>query len=113
MTQAELIAALPPGRLPPDLMQLGTTDLLALFGMGLLLGCALAALLAPFLARKPSRRARILATRGLPPEERVLAIGRVLGRLPEPLRETAYGVGTPLADREIERIALRARGGRS
>ncbi|TCK29012.1 hypothetical protein EV667_3030 [Ancylobacter aquaticus] len=108
MTQAELIAALPEGRLPPALMQVNATDLLALFGAGLLLAALLALLAAPFLARRPSRRALIRATRGMPPQERVLAIGRLLGHLPEELRALAYGGGPPLAPEAIERIALKA-----
>lgn len=108
-TQADLIAALPAGRLPPSLLQLQATDLLALFGAGLLLGAVLVWLLAPLFARTPSRRALIRATRGLPAEERVLAVSRVLGHLPKSLRSTAYGAGPALADAEIERIALSAK----
>lgn len=109
MTQAELVAALPEGRLPPALMQLNAADLLLLFGAGLLLAVLLSALAAPFLARRPSRRALIRATREMPPQERVLAIGRVLGYLPGELRAMAYGDAPPLAPEAIERIALRSR----
>jgi|GEM_PF-824516 len=113
MTQAELIAALPEGRLPPELMALGPSDLLALFGLGLAASALLSLLLAPFLARRPSRKVRIRATRTLPPEERLLAIGRILGHLPEELRPSAYGREAPPPDRTIERIALRSRGART
>lgn len=109
MTQAELIAALPEGRLPPALMQMNAADLLLLFGVGLLVAVLLSLLAAPFLARRPSRRALIRATRGMPPQERVLAIGRLLGHLPDELRAMAYGSAPPLSPEAIERIALKAR----
>lgn len=109
MTQAELIAALPEGRLPLSLMQVNAADLLLLFGAGLLAAALLSVLAAPFLARRPSRRALIRATRGMPPQERVLAIGRVLGHLPEELRAMAYGRAPPLPPATVERIALKAR----
>lgn len=109
MTQAELIAALPQGRLPPSLMALHATDLVALFGLGLLLGALCCALVLPFLARRVPLRARIRALRFLEPQERLLAIARVLGRLPDELRGAAYGAATPPGDEAIERIALKAR----
>ncbi|MBS7544126.1 hypothetical protein [Ancylobacter oerskovii] len=109
MTQAELIAALPAGRLPPDLMQAHAADFLLLFGAGLLLVALLSGLAMPFLERKPSRRARIRATRGLPPQERSLAIAHILGYLPEALRATAYGAAAPLDAAAIEKVALAAR----
>jgi len=109
MTQAELIAALPYGRLPQSLMQLHAADLIALVGAGLLLAALLSWLVAPFLERRPSRRALIRATRGLRPEERALAVARILGHLPGELRATAYGAASPLHEEAIERIALKAR----
>ena len=109
MTQAELIAALPEGRLPPALMQMSVADVLLLFGAGLLAAALLALLAAPFFARRPSRRALIRATRGMPPQERVLAIGRLLGHLPEELRAMAYGGAPPLSPEAVERIGLKAR----
>ena len=109
MTQAELIAALPEGRLPPGLMQLHAADLLLLFGAGLLLATLVCVLAMPFLQHRPSRRALIRATRGLPPQERALAIARILGHLPKELRAGAYGTA-PLDTEVIERIALKARG---
>ncbi len=112
MTQNELIAALPAGRLPPDLMQLHLADGVLLFGTGLLLAALVAALAMPLLERRPSRRALIRATRALPPQERSLAIARILGHLPEPLRAGAYGAAPPLDPATIERIALKTRRGR-
>ena len=109
MTQAELIAALPDGRLPQSLMQLHATDLIALVGVGLLLAALLSTLITPFLERRPSRRALIRATRGMPPDERALAIARIVGHLPKELHATAYATAPPLGDDAIERIALKAR----
>jgi hypothetical protein len=109
MTQAELIAALPEGRLPPGLMQLNAADYLLLFGAGLLLAALISFLTMPLLERRPSRRALIRATRGMPPQERTLAIARLLGHLPEELRASAYGAAPPFDMETIERIALKAR----
>ncbi|GAB4070732.1 hypothetical protein KHC28_06350 [Ancylobacter sonchi] len=109
MTQAELIATLPEGRLPPGLMQLNATDFATLFGAGLLMAALLCWLTQPLLQRRPSRRVLIRATRGMPPQERALAIARILGRLPEELRATAYGAAPALRSETIERIALKAR----
>ncbi|MBP2150937.1 hypothetical protein [Xanthobacter flavus] len=109
MTQAELIAALPEGRLPPSLMALHATDLVALFGLGLLLGALCCALVLPLLVRRVPLRARLRAIRSLEPEARLLAIARILGRLPDDLRAAAYGAAPPPGDEAIERIALKAR----
>ncbi|MCS0502948.1 hypothetical protein [Ancylobacter mangrovi] len=109
MTQAELIAALPEGRLPPELMQLHAADLLLLFGAGLLLAALLSVLAMPMLKRRPSRRALIRATRAMPPQERALAIARILGHLPDELRAEAYGAAPPPDPAIVERIALTAR----
>ena len=107
MTQAELIAALPEGRLPPELMMLHFADLLALFGLGLILSAIGSLVFLPFLKRRASIKSLIRQTRGLPPEERLLAIARILGYLPEALRPAAYGLG-PLPDDDlIEREALK------
>lgn len=112
MTQDELLAALPPGRLPSGLTQLAPADLLALVGVGLLLAAALAGLAAPLLKRRPSRRRLVRDTRGLAPEDRALAVARILGHLPAGLADVAYR-GTVLPDAEFERRALaRRRGGR-
>lgn len=109
MTQAELIAALPEGRLPLELMELGATDLLALFGVGLMVAALLSVLAGPFLAGRPSRKTLIRATRDLPPEERLLAIARILGHLPKKLQPAAYGGAAPPPSETIERIALKAK----
>lgn len=108
MTQDELVAALPPGRLPPELIQIAPADLLLCFGLGLIVAALLLTLARPFLDRRPSLRARIRDTRGLPGPERLLAIARILGHLPDGLRQAAYR-GTHLPDAEVERAALKAR----
>lgn len=110
MTQAELIAALPQGRLPPELTALHAADLLALFGLGLIASAFLSLLLMPFAARRPSKRSLIRATRPLPPEERLLAVARILGYLPDSLRPAAYGVSPLPSGGEIERAALKETG---
>ncbi len=105
MTHDELLAALSPSRLPPPLLVLDWREMLALFGLGLLIGLVLFWLLSPFLRRKPSRRAMIRATRGLQGEERLLAIARVLGYLPRALRPAAYGAAPVPPEAEVERLA--------
>lgn len=107
MTRDELLARLSPPRLPLDMGALGWREMLALAGIGLLAGLAVALLLRPLLARRPSRRALIRATRGQPPQDRILAIARILGRLPDPLRPAAYGAAPAPDDATLERIALR------
>lgn len=107
MTQDELIAALPDGRLPPELMTLYPADLLVIFGAGLILSALMSLMLRPFVARRPSRKSLIRATRSLPPEERLLAIARILGQLPEELRPAAYKTGPMPTDESIERAALK------
>ncbi|MBN9671489.1 hypothetical protein [Roseibium aggregatum] len=109
MTQADLIAALPEGRLPPGLMALRPSDLLALFGAGLIVSALLSLLILPFTTRRPSRKTLIRATRDLPPEDRLLAIARILGHLPEELRPAAYGLEPPPSGEALERIALSAK----
>lgn len=109
MTHDEMLAALAPPRLPADMAAMGWREELGLLGLGLLAGLALFLALRPFLAHRPSRRSLIRATRGLPGQERILAIARILGHLPEPLRAAAYGAVPPPDDAGIERIAKRSR----
>lgn len=105
MTPAELVAALSPSRLPGSGLGLDWREALALFGLGLLAGALLGWLLSPLLIRRHSVRARIRATRGLDGPERLLAIARILGRLPRALRPAAYGAAPVPGDAEIERLA--------
>lgn len=107
MTPDQLLAQLAPPRLPLDIAALGGREFLALAGIGLLAGWLAALVLRPLMARKPSRRARVRATRGMPPEARILAIARILGHLPDALRPAAYGAAPAPDDAAIERIALR------
>ena len=107
MTREELLAQLSPPRLPLDIAVLGWREALALLGLGLLTGLLMALALRPLMTRKPSRRALIRATRGMAPQARILAVARILGRLPGPLRAAAYGAAPAPDDDAIERIALR------
>ncbi|MTH77979.1 hypothetical protein [Paracoccus aestuariivivens] len=109
MTSDELIAALAPSRLPETMLMPGWGELLALFGIGLLAGSVLAAIVSPLMARRQSRRALIRATRGLPAQERLLRIGRILGHLPPALRRAAYDAALAPNDAEIERALRRGR----
>jgi len=109
MTPDELMQGLAPSRLPPTLQTAGWPEYLALFGLGLMLGAALALILAPMLAPRTSRAERIRLTRHLPPQERLLAIARILGHLPAALRPAAYGAAPPPSPARIERIARRGR----
>lgn len=109
MTQAELIAALAPSRLPDSLLRPGWPEMLALFGLGLLAGLGLSLMLRPLLRLRLSQARRIRATRGQPAQERMLSIARILGRLPRGLRDAAYGTAPPPSDAQIERIARRDR----
>lgn len=107
MTRDELLAQLSPPRLPLEIAVLGWREILALVAIGLLAGWLIALVLRPLMTRRPSRRALIRATRGMPPEMRILAIARILGRLPEALRPAAYGAAPAPDDATLERIALR------
>ncbi|MBU3028722.1 hypothetical protein [Paracoccus marinaquae] len=108
MTQDELLAALAPPRLPAGVLQPDWREALGLIGLGLLAALLVFLLLAPLLTRRPSHRARIRATRGLPVGERLLAIARILGHLPADLRAAAYGAGPAPTDERIEHIANRS-----
>lgn len=109
MTREDMIAALAPSRLPASMARLSWDEMLALIGMGLLAALVISVVLAPLLTRRRSVRARIRATRGMPPQTRLLAIARILGHLPELLRPAAYGAAPPPSETEVERIALKAR----
>lgn len=87
------------------MLSLGWREGLALFGLGLLAGVALVWLISPLLSRRKSQRARIRETRGMEPEERLLAIARIRGRLPKALRAPAYGAAPMPPDAEVERLS--------
>lgn len=105
MTRDEMLTRLHPARLPADMAMPDLREILALTAFGLLLGVALFLLLMPFLRFLPSRRDRILATRDLPTDERLLAIARILGHLPAALRPAAYGAEPAPPPDRIEAIA--------
>ena len=113
----DVVSQLHPPRLPEAFTALGLHDLLEAFGLGLLLAALVLTLAAPLLTRRPRRpRAteRIAAARRLPPEERLLALARLLaergGALPDDQRTALYaGKGDP--DR-IEALILKAGGRR-
>ncbi|MFC3167081.1 hypothetical protein [Paracoccus fontiphilus] len=107
MTRDELLAQLAPPRLPLEIAALGWPEILSLAAIGLLAGALAALVLRPLMARRPSRRALVRATRGMPPQDRILVIARILGRLPDALRPAAYGAAPAPDDATLERIALR------
>lgn len=106
MTHDEMLAALAPPRLPADMASISASEMLALLGLGLLVGLLLAMLLRPLLTHQPSVRARIRATRGQAPQDRLLSVARILGHLPAALRPAAYGAAPPPAPDQVERLAL-------
>lgn len=105
MTPAEtaaLIAQLHPPRLPAEATALAPGDLLAAFGLGLLLAALLAALAGPLLARRPHRETtpeRLRHLAGLPPGDRLVEQLRLLAdqgtRLPDDVRAALYGRTPP------------------
>jgi len=84
----DILAELHPPRLPASVVATHWADLLAAFGLGLLLAALAVALLAPLLRPRPRREsvaARLARARTLPPGDRLIAQLALL-------RET----GTPL-----------------
>ncbi|AUH35051.1 hypothetical protein [Paracoccus tegillarcae] len=109
MTQDELLAALADVRLPVTMRALDWHEMSALLGLGLLIAALIALILAPLLRQRASARRRILATRGLPVQDRLLAVARITGHLPPALREAAYLPAPQLRDEQIERAAKAGR----
>ena len=114
MSPDEMVAALHAPRLPEGFTALGWDDLLAAAGLGLLLAAALLVLLGPILRPRPRRlrpAARIAATAGLPPAERLLALARLLhetgGQLPEDQRAALYA-GQPGDPARVDALILAA-----
>jgi hypothetical protein len=94
---AGIVADLHPPRLPADFVATGWADLLAAFGLGLLLAALAAALIGPML--RPRRRRESVAARlarfgRLPPEERLLGQLRLVEEtgttLPSEIRAALY-----------------------
>src|SRR5690606_28999977 len=107
----DLIKALHPPRLPEAYATLGAMDLLAAFGIGLLLAALVLTLIAPLLQRRPRRvslSARIESARALPPADRLLALTRLLasrgGAIPEELRPLLYRGSPPPSDSELAAV---------
>src|SRR5690606_12744710 len=107
----DLIKALHPPRLPEAYATLGALDLLAAFGIGLLLAALILTLIAPLLQRRPrnpSLSARIEKTRGLPPSERLLALARLLsargGAIPDEMKPLLYRGSPPPSDSELAAV---------
>ncbi len=111
----DVVEALHPPRLPEAFAAMGWGDLLAAFGLGLLLAVLVLTLAAPLLQRRPPKprlSARIAAAAALPPQDRLLALAQLLaergGTLPEDLRAGLYAPGG--ADpAKIEALILRGR----
>jgi hypothetical protein len=93
----EIVADLHPPRLPAQFIDTGWADLLAAFGLGLLLAALAAALIGPMLRprrRRESVAARLARLRTLPPDDRLLGQLRLItetgARLPPELRAALY-----------------------
>ena len=96
------LAGLHPPRLPAEAVATGWPDLLAAFGLGLLLAALAALLLAPLLRTRPRReslRARLARAGTLPPAARLLAQLRLLEEtgtpLPPDVRAALYTAAPP------------------
>ncbi|WP_258869790.1 hypothetical protein [Paracoccus thiocyanatus] len=108
MTPDELIAALAPSRLPPGLMALDWRGMLALAGLACWPGWR-----SPWRCRRCCRAAPRAAPGSAHPRpaggRALLAIARILGRLPAALRAPAYGAAPMPPQDEVERLARRRR----
>lgn len=110
MTHDEMLAALAPPRLPAEMASLSLSEMLALVAIGMALGLVAGLLILPLTRRRASpKMVRLSDLRALPVPERLLALARLLGRLPPSLRAAAYGAEPPPSDQVIERAARRAR----
>jgi hypothetical protein len=97
-----IVADLNPPRLPAEFIATGWPDLVAAFGVGLLLAALAAVLISPLLKPRPRRQrlaARLAELRSLPPEDRLLGQLRLLQTsgtpLPETMRRALYGRTPP------------------
>ena len=115
MTPGELATALRPIRWPVPTEGEAVADGLLAFGLGLFVALCAYGLLRLLLARRadPRRRLRaeLAATRGLPPEDRLLALARLAGGLapgtaPRPVLEAALYVRAPALDLDAEEVRL-------
>lgn len=94
---ADLIAALHPPRLPESFAALSMNDLLAAFGLGLLLAGLVLTVCAPLMqrrARRPGINERLRAIAPMLPQERAFELARLLqergGTLSEDERQQLY-----------------------
>lgn len=114
MTPA-IVQDLHPPRLPLDYVQLGPTEVLAAFGLGLLAALALIVLLRPVLHRRrppaEALEAALAEARALPAQDRLLAQAALLarhgGQVPEELRPALYA-GAPVPDGQTLEPLIRA-----
>lgn len=98
----EIIADLNPPRLPAEFIATGWQDLLAAFGLGLVVAALAAALIGPLLRPRPRRQRiadRLAQLRSLPPDERLIGQLRLMeatgAPLPESMRVALYGRTPP------------------
>lgn len=110
MTHAEMLASLPPPRLPVTMAILSPSEILALLGLGMAFGLLIGVLVLPLTRQRDRRQGlRLRDLRSLPMPERLLELSRLLGCLPRSLRAAAYGAAPPPSDRQVERAARRLR----
>lgn len=108
-----IVAELNPPRLPAEFIGTGWPDLLAAFGLGLVLAALAAALIGPLLRPRPRRRRiadRLAQLRALPPDERLLGQLRLLEAtgtpVPDVMRAALYG-RTPPDPADLEDLVRR------
>lgn len=113
----DIVNDLHPARLPADFVTLGGPDLLAAFGIGLVMAGLILTLLHPMLRprRRPIRiEDQIASAAHLPPADRLLALCALLVRrgtpLPDDLRHALYA-GTAYDPARAEAL-IRAQPGR-
>lgn len=113
----DIVTQLHPARLPESFTALGWPDLLAGFGIGLVMAALILTLIRPALRQRPRRvrlPERIAATRNLPAPDRLLALTAILtelgGHLPDDQRDALYsgGGGDP---KRVEALILSQRPG--
>ena len=112
----DIVHDLHPPRLPADFVSLGWPDLLAAFGVGLILAGLALIVLQPLL--RPRRRPlhlndRIAAAATLPHDERLIALSALLADrgqpLPDDLRHALYA-GTPYDPARAEALLRKPAG---
>lgn len=116
---ADLVSQLHPPRLPVAFTQLGWPDLLAGFGVGLVLAALVILLATPFLNSRPRPKSlarRLEDIRALPPPQRLQELARLhadQGRtLPDDLRHALYAASPDRPDQiadQIEALILASR----